>query len=118
MARLVLKLFFLFLSNLAAILIAAYFVSGFNIVLIPLEIIKVAAIFTGLNLLIKPIIKLILSPFIIITLGLGIILVNGVILYMLDFFSDSVNITGLEPLFYAALIISAVNVAINLFRKI
>ncbi len=91
--------------------------SGFDIVFNLNGFIEVAAIFTVLNSLIKPIIKLILSPIIIITLGLGLILVNGAILYMLDFFSENITITGLTSLFYATLIISVVNFIIHLFIK-
>ncbi len=115
--KLIIKIFFLFLSNLAAIWTAAYFVSGFDISFNFNGLIEVAAIFTALNFLIKPIIKLILSPIIIITLGLGFILVNGAILYMLDFFSENITITGLTSLFYATLIISVVNLILNLFIK-
>lgn len=117
MINLIIRIFFLFLSNLAAIWTAAYFVSGFDISFNLNGLIEVAIIFTALNFLIKPIIKLILSPIIIITLGLGIILVNGVILYMLDFFSENITITGLTSLFYATLVISVVNFIIHLFIK-
>ena len=102
---------------MAAIWVAAYFVSGFNVSFNFYDFIKVVIIFTALNFLIKPIIKLILSPIIIITLGLGLILVNGAILYMLDFFSENITITGLTSLFYATLIIGAVNFIIHLFIK-
>lgn len=117
MINLIIKILFLFLSNLAAIWTAAYFVVGFSVSSNLGGLIEIAAILTALNLLIKPIIKLILSPIIIITLGLGIILVNGSILYILDFFSDNITITGLAPLLYATLIISIVNFIIHLFTK-
>jgi len=48
---------------------------------------------------------------------LGIILVNALTLYLLDFLSEGVNIEGLTALLYATLIIGLINIAISFSAK-
>lgn len=111
------KLFFFFFSNLVALLAADYFVAGFEIAPGFANYLTAAAILTLINIFIKPLIKFILTPFIILTLGLGIILVNALTLYLLDFFSEQITITGISTLIYATLIVSIVNILINFSAK-
>lgn len=111
------RLIFSFFSNLIALWAAVYFIKGFEIAPDFIKFSWVAAIFTLLNIFIRPILKLILTPLIIITLGLGIIVVNAAVLYLLDFLSPDITITGLMPLFYATLLISLVNILISLSAK-
>src|SRR3989344_4648276 len=69
----------------------------------------VALALTLLNWVVKPVLKLILGPIIILTLGLGLILVNMLILYILDSLTNNLTIDGILTLFYASIIIGAVN---------
>lgn len=115
--RFLARLVFPFFSNLTAMAAAVYFVRGFEIAPTLRSFVIVAAIFTVINVFVRPIIKLILSPLIILTLGLGIIAVNAAILYLLDFFSTDINISGLVPLIYATLIISVANFIIHFSAK-
>lgn len=117
MLKLLKRIIVLFIANLIALLAADYFIDGLEIVKNPEQIIAATAIFTALNIFIKPVLKIILSPLIIITLGLGILLINAVILETLDFLSDSVMISGIKELFYATLIISGVNIVIHALTK-
>jgi putative membrane protein len=68
-----------------------------------------AAVLTGINILVRPLLRLVLSPIIMLTFGLGLILVNAITLYLLDQLMDSVTIVGLLPLLYATLVLSVVN---------
>ncbi|MEE8131605.1 MAG: phage holin family protein [Candidatus Paceibacterota bacterium] len=111
------KLVFFLFSNLVALLAAAYFVEGFEISPGFINYLTVAAILTLINVFIRPFIKLVLTPIIILTLGLGIILVNALTLYILDIFSNEITIIGLAALVYATLIVSAVNILINFSAK-
>jgi len=77
------------------------------------ELLIAATVLTAINLLVRPLLKLILSPVIVLTLGLGVILVNAITLYLLDYLMTSVTIVGLLPLLYATLIVSAVNLVIR-----
>ncbi len=117
MTRLFARLIFSFFSNLIALLVAVYFVDGFKIVPNSIDFAIVAGIFTLINIFIKPIFKLILSPIIIITLGLGIILVNALMLFILDIISLDITITGIMSLIYATLIISLINILISFSAK-
>jgi len=113
---------FLFFSNLVAFLIANYFIPGFSISLDFKNLSIIAGIFTLLNIFIKPIIKFVLSPIIFLTFGLGIILVNAIILQIVNFYSKDVSISSIKALFFATLVISFVNTIINfsarlLFKK-
>lgn len=115
--KLISRLIISFLSNLAALLAAVYFVKGFEIAPEIESFLLVAAVFTLINVFIRPIIKMILSPIILLTLGLGIILVNAFTLYLLDISLTQISIEGLISLFYATLIVSAVNIVIHFTAK-
>lgn len=117
MSRLAIKILFLFLLNALALYAAVYFVDGFEVTADWIEFSVVAAIFTLINIFIKPIIKLVLSPLIIITLGAGLFFVNAAMLYFLDFISDSVIINGIMPLLYATIVISIAHFVIGFVVK-
>jgi putative membrane protein len=123
--KLLSRFLFSVFSNLLAFLITIRFIKGFVVsgdsttlfgVSVPVLLV-VVALFTVINLFIRPIIKLVLGPIIIITFGLGILLVNALMLYLLDYFSKNVTIGGLEPLAYATLIISAVNLVVGMSAR-
>lgn len=123
--KLLSRFLFSLFSNLLAFLITIKFVKGFIVdegsmtvfgVALPVLVI-VVALFTLINLFIRPIAKLILGPIIILTLGFGILLVNALMLYLLDYFSNNVTIQGLEPLAYATLIISVVNMVVGVSAR-
>lgn len=113
LARFVFGLF----SNALALWLAAYVVSGFFLQPTIATYIEVTIVFTLLNLFIRPFLKLLLSPLILITLGLGIIVVNALVLFMLDWALSSITIAGLVPLIYATLIIGAVNLILHASAK-
>ena len=115
--RLISKFIFSFFSNVLALLAAKYFISGFNISASLYGLASATMIFTLINLFIRPVLKLILSPIIFITLGLGIILVNALTLYILDYFSADITISGLTPLLYATILISAINLLVHFSAK-
>ena len=77
----------------------------------------ITLLFTALNIFIKPILKFILSPIIILTLGLGLLLINAVILFILDLLTEQLTIQGVLPLMLATLLISAANFVIHIVKK-
>ncbi len=107
----------LFVCNAVALFAATYFVSGFSIAPGWESYAKVALILTIINIFIRPLLKAILSPIIFITLGLGVVMVNAIILYAVDSFSPDLTIAGLYPLVYATLIISVVNAILSIVSK-
>lgn len=106
------------LVNGLALFLSARFVDGFILAVSDLKAFAIAAlILTALNFILKPALKLLLGPIIILTLGLGAILVNAVILKVLDFLSPALSIQGLVPLLYATLIITATNVVFHFITR-
>jgi putative membrane protein len=102
-----------FISNLVAILAANYYLLGFSVTKTAEGFAIVAALLTALNVFLKPLLKLILSPLIILTFGLFVLVLNAALLAALDFFSAHLTIDGLRPLLYATILITAVNVIMN-----
>ncbi len=111
------RLFFSLISNLVALWVTVYFISGFEISPGFQNLLFVAAILTLINIFAKPLLKFILSPVVVLTLGFATFLINAFILYLLDKFLINITITGIVPLIYATIIISLVNIVINFSAK-
>ncbi len=103
--------------NALALVVAAYLVQGFNLETDLQNLFILAAVLTALNFFLKPILKLILGPVIVITLGLGLILVNAIILYILDTLSNNLTIENTGALIYSSIIIGLVNFVFHLATK-
>lgn len=108
------------IANAVAFLTAAYVVDGFTVgsKTLPLNdnLIAFAAligVFTVITLVIRPIIKFVLSPIIVLTFGLANIAINAGILYIVDNYSAHITINGLPALLYGTLIITIINVIIG-----
>lgn len=111
------KLIITLIINAIALYAAARFIEGFSMQESLEAYIKVAAALTLISALAKPVLKVVLSPLIIITFGLGIIVVNALILYGLDLLMADLTISGLFPLVYATLLISVVNSVLSLGKS-
>ncbi|MDO8516314.1 MAG: phage holin family protein [bacterium] len=81
------------------------------------EILGVALLFTALNLLVKPILKLVLGPLIVLTLGFGLFILNASMLYVLDKLSPQITIQGIPALLWGTVIMSAVGIVYHLGVK-
>lgn len=102
------KFTLLFVANAITLYLATKLVDG---VTIPLKLegfAIVVAVLTLIYLFIRPFIKIILTPLIILTLGFGIILVNALTLYLLDLILPTVAFSGLLPLLLTTLIVSII----------
>ncbi len=109
-----------FIANAIAFLAAGYFLPGFSITGNITDFALVIGILTLINLVVRPIIRLVLSPIILLTLGLFNIVINGFILYVIDFYFENIKIDGLATLVYATIILTIVNVLLGanrLFKK-
>jgi putative membrane protein len=103
--------------NAGALLVAAYLLPGFELRGNFLDIAWMALVLTALNYVLKPILKLILGPIIVLTFGLGLILVNVLVIYLLDIFSPNLTIQGALTLLYASLLIGVINFFFHLATK-
>ena len=79
------------------------------------KVIVLGAILTLLNFIVKPVLRLFLSPVILITLGIGLILVNAIILYVLDNISGEITIHGVAAYLYAAILLGIANLLSHIF---
>lgn len=80
-----------------------------------------ALIFGLLNALVRPLLALLTCPLIILTLGLGTLLLNTAMLYILQWaaglFDIGFILTGFWPAFLGALVVSIVSVVLTLAFK-
>lgn len=95
--------------NLTAILAANYWIPGFRVSGGFQEWLMAAGILTLLNFLVKPVLKLFLGPIIVITLGLGLILVNVIVMNLLDRFSGNISIDTIPALIYGSILVGVLN---------
>ena len=68
-----------------------------------------------LNALVRPILYLFSLPFIILTLGLFMVLVNALLLHLVAFFVKGFTVEGFWPSVFGALLISVVSSVLNLW---
>ena len=77
-----------------------------------------AVILGGVNAIVRPVLKLLSCPLIILTLGLFILIINGVTLYLasaiaVDVFHVGFYVDSFGAAFFGALIVSIVSVILN-----
>jgi putative membrane protein len=86
-----------------------------------LAFIWLALIFGLVNAILRPIIKLLTCPLIILTLGLGTLLINTLLFYLAGVigsnFGVGFTVEGFVPAFLGALIVSVVSFVLNLILK-
>ncbi|HEU0081122.1 MAG TPA: phage holin family protein [Candidatus Paceibacterota bacterium] len=92
----------------AAIMALPYVISGISVAGWYPALVA-AAVFGLLNLVIKPVIKLITLPINILTLGLFGLVVNGALLWFVASFVDGFAIASFGAAFLGALVLSLVN---------
>ena len=107
------KILLYIFSNSIALFIAAQVVPGFELAADFVSVLTVAAMFTALNIILRPILQFLLSPIILLTLGLAIVALNAFLLYILDFWSEKITIAGTIPLLYATVIVGVVNMVLH-----
>ncbi len=69
-----------------------------------------------LNLIVRPILKIISAPLILISLGLFLIVINAIILWLASQLTNYIIIENLIALLWATLIIAAVNFIAHWFK--
>ncbi len=105
-------------ANLVALYAATQLVPGFIFTGDFLALLEAAAILALLNAILRPLLRLLFGPLILLTLGLFTIIVNAVMLYLLDILIQPLTIQGYAPLLYATLIIGGVNLIVGFGAKI
>ena len=105
------------IANGMALWVASLLIVNFKLTYDLKAVFFASVILTILNFTIRPILKLILAPIIFLTLGLGLLVVNGIILYLLDKLSPDLSIQGIPALIYAVIVIGAVNLVFHIFTR-
>lgn len=106
-----------FLANAIAIRVADALIPGFSFQGELGALARAAAIITALHLVLKPIAKIFLGPFIILSFGLLTLVLNGVLLWLATFWAPEIAIATLWDLLLATLLFTAVNFAAWLLLK-
>jgi len=109
--RLMLKL----LINAAALWVAGRLVSGITLEGELLTILVVALIFGLVNTFIKPILKVLSFPMIILTIGLFTLVINAAMLGLTAAVTDALSIEDVWSAILGAIVVSVVSTVLNWF---
>lgn len=97
-----------------AVLLASQIIPGIEITGIASGIAAVV-ILAFLNSIIRPVLYLLSAPFIFVTLGLFMVLINGFLLYLVSILVKGFIVSGFWPAVGGAIIISLVSGVLNLW---
>jgi putative membrane protein len=107
------------LINAAALWIATQIVPGVDHTGPWTSLLLVALVFGVLNAVVRPILKLLTCPLIVLTLGLFTFVINALMLWLTSAVSESLGIgfhvTGFGPAFLGALVVTVVSVLLSVF---
>jgi len=105
------------LANAIGLLVAVYYVPGvsfsgdFKVLLV------FGAILGLINFFLKPILKLVFGPLIILSLGIFGLLINAFLLWVTTIFIKELSINGFWAMLYATLIITVINIVVSFIAK-
>ncbi len=108
------KLFIRWVSNVVALFVAAWILSGISYGDQWWTLFIAAAVFTLVNAWVKPVLAVLSIPFIVVTLGLFYFLINVLMLYLTDWLVPHFDIRTFWWGVLAAIIVSLVNWALSL----
>ena len=116
--KLLFKIIILVASNALALYVASKLIPGFNITTNYIGFLEIGAVLGVINTFIRPIIKLLSFPFILLTFGLFSAVINILLLYYTSSFFDFFTISSLLSGILGLIIISLVNsLLINIFEN-
>lgn len=95
--------------NGVALLIAARLVPGIHYQGSLLYLLVAGLVLGLINLIVKPIVSALSCPLILLTLGLFYLVINGLMLWLADFFLEGLRVDGLVPAILGGLVIAAFN---------
>lgn len=105
-------------ANGLAIFVAAYFIKEIKFTGDWIDYAIVGAVLTVANLVIRPILKVISAPIIFITMGLFSLVINAALLFAVDWFIESLSISGIMGYVWGSLIIAVINaIIVGAYKK-
>jgi putative membrane protein len=111
------RLIFAWLSNVVALFVAAWIVGGIDYGDDFWVLFIAALVFTVVNVFVRPLVILLALPAVILTLGLALILINTLMLYLTDWIVPSFETGSFWATLGGAIIVSIVNLILNLVLK-
>jgi len=99
--------------NAGMLWLAAFFVDGITLSDSLVGVLFVALIFGFINAIVKPIIQLLSLPFIVITFGFALLVINAIMLLITDVLTNNLTVTGFGAAFMGAIVISLANWGVN-----
>lgn len=116
MVKIILKV----LINAAALAAAAWAVEGISYEGLP-SLLAMALLFGVVNAFIRPVVKILSCPLLILTLGLFTFVINALMLYLAGELASAVGlgftVEGFGAAFWGALVVSAVSLLLSLFIR-
>jgi putative membrane protein len=107
------------LVNAAALWVATQIVSGVTYSGGALPLLGVALVFGVVNAVIRPVLKILTFPIIILTLGIFALIINGLMLMLTSALSSALglgfHVRGFWAAFWGALVVSLVSTILSLF---
>jgi putative membrane protein len=104
---------------MAALWVAIRFIEGIEFTGSWLGLLGVALVFGIVNAFLKPLIKLLTCPLVILTLGLFTLVINAFLLWLTGVLSESLGlgfrVDGFWPAFWGGLVISIVSILLSVF---
>ncbi len=107
-----------FLSGIIGVLACNHWLKGFIFTGSLSDLFKIAFVLAVFNIIGKPILKLLLGPFVVLTFGLVLILINAFGLWLVDYYFSSLTISLGLPLIYATIVFGFISSTIYLLAKI
>ncbi len=109
------------LINAAALWVAVRFVPGITYHGGPIPLLGVALVFGVVNVLVKPLATLLSLPFVILSLGLFLLVINAAMLWLTSALAGSLGIrfhvAGFVPAFLGSIVVSFVSLVLSAFVK-
>jgi putative membrane protein len=106
-----------------SLFVAAWLVPGIQVQSNAWTIFAAMAVILGLvNAIVRPVLKLLSCPLILLTLGLFVLVINGLTLWLasaiaVNFFHVGFYVNGFAPAILGALVVSVVSVILNLLVR-
>lgn len=105
------------IGNAIALYVAYYLVPGFVVTGSIKQYLIAGLVLAVLNLIVRPVLKLISFPLILLTLGLFTLVINALILWLVDYLVPFVAIESLIALLGATIIVTIVNLFFSPIAK-
>jgi putative membrane protein len=105
------------LTNAIGLLIARYYVPGIDFTGDFKVLLVFGAVLGLINFFLKPILKFIFGPLIILSLGIFGLLINALMLWLATKFIPELTINGFMAYIYATLIMTVLNIVVAYFLK-